>query len=48
MGNAVNAGANIVGLIIGLAIIAVLATHPQIISDFFNGVSSATRAAEAG
>lgn len=38
----------IVGGIIGLAIVAVIATHPTVISSFFSGTASAVKAAEAG
>lgn len=36
---------NIVGIIVGAAIVAVLAAKPQIVRDFFGGVATATRAA---
>ena len=39
---------NVIGMIIGLAIVATLATHPAIVTDFFTGVSTATTAAEKG
>jgi hypothetical protein len=44
---AANSIANIIGLIVGLAIIAVLAAKPQIIGTFFSGVSGAVTAAKA-
>lgn len=37
--------ANVIGVIFGAAIIAVLAAKPQIVGTFFSGVSSVTRAA---
>lgn len=48
MSGGLGAIGNVVGLIIGLAIVAVVATHPAVITDFFSGVSSATTAAERG
>ena len=36
---------NIVAIIVGAAIVAVLAAKPQIVTNFFNGVATATRAA---
>lgn len=36
---------NIVAIIVGAAIVAVLAAKPQIVSNFFGGVATATRAA---
>lgn len=42
---AIDSLGNIVGIIVGTAIIAVLAAKPQIVSNFFNGVATATRAA---
>ena len=37
---------NIVGMIVGLAIIATLAAKPQIVSNFFNGLANAVNAAQ--
>lgn len=45
---ALNSLGNIIGAVIGLAIIAVLATHPTIVSDFFTGVSTDVKSAEVG
>lgn len=36
---------NIVAVIVGAAIVATLAAKPAIVSDFFNGVATATKAA---
>lgn len=36
---------NIVAIIVGAAIVAVLAARPKIVSNFFGGVATATRAA---
>lgn len=36
---------NIIGLVFGAAIIAVLAAKPQVVSNFFGGVAGITRAA---
>jgi hypothetical protein len=36
---------NIVGIIVGAAIVAVLAAKPKIVSDFFGGIATATKAA---
>lgn len=36
---------NVIGLVFGAAIIAVLAAKPQVVSNFFGGVSQITRAA---
>lgn len=36
---------NVVAIIVGAAIVAVLAAKPAIVSDFFNGVAKATSAA---
>lgn len=44
---AVNSLGNIVGMIVGLAIIAVIAAHPTLISNFFGGVASAVTAAKS-
>jgi Ca2+/Na+ antiporter len=41
----VNQGANLIGLLFGVTIIAILAAKPQVVSDFFKGVSGVTRAA---
>jgi len=43
---AINSLGNIIGLIVGLAIIAVLAAKPQIVGTFFSGVSGAVSAAK--
>ena len=48
MSSGLGALGNVVGLIIGLGIVAVIATHPTVISSFFNGVAAATTAAERG
>lgn len=37
--------ANIIGLVFGAAIIAVLAARPAVVGTFFSGVSGITRAA---
>jgi hypothetical protein len=37
--------ANVLGIVFGAAIIAVLAARPQVVSSFFSGASSLTRAA---
>lgn len=37
--------ANLVAALFGVAIVAVLAAKPQVVSSFFNGVSSITRSA---
>lgn len=44
---AVNSLGNIIGLIVGLAIIAVLAAKPQIVGTFFSGVAADVTAAKA-
>lgn len=36
---------NVLGLVFGAAIVAVLAAKPQVVSNFFNGTASITRAA---
>lgn len=36
---------NIVGAVLGVAVVAVLAAKPQVVTSFFSGVSSITRAA---
>lgn len=36
---------NLVGAVLGVALVAVLAAKPQVVSNFFNGVSGVTRAA---
>lgn len=36
---------NIVAIIVGAAIVAVLAARPKIVSNFFGGVATATKAA---
>lgn len=46
MGGALNSVTNVVGLIVGLAIIATLAAKPQIVQTFFSGLSSAVNAAQ--
>lgn len=48
MGGALGGLTNVIGLIIGLAIVAVIATHPTVISSFFSGIATATTAAERG
>lgn len=40
-----NQVSNVIGVVFGAAIIAVLAARPQIVGTFFNGLSSVTRAA---
>lgn len=40
-----NQAANLIGILFGVAIIAVLAAKPQVVSSFFNGISGVTRAA---
>jgi hypothetical protein len=42
-----NAIGNIVGLFVFLAIVATLAAKPQIITSFFGGIATATKAAKA-
>lgn len=42
---AIDSLGNIVAIIVGTAIVAVLAAKPAIVSDFFNGVANATKAA---
>lgn len=42
---ALDSVANIVAIIVGLAIVAVLAARPQIVTNFFGGLSTAIRAA---
>jgi hypothetical protein len=37
--------ANIIGVVFGAAIVAVLAARPQVVSNFFNGTATITRAA---
>jgi hypothetical protein len=37
--------ANVIGIVFGAAIIAVLAARPQVVTSFFSGVSGITRAA---
>jgi Ca2+/Na+ antiporter len=41
----VNQAANLIGVLFGVAIIAVLAAKPQVVSSFFSGISGVTRAA---
>lgn len=36
---------NVAAAVFGVAIIAVLAAKPQVVSNFFNGLSGVTRAA---
>jgi hypothetical protein len=36
---------NVIGLVFGAAIIAVLAAKPQVVTSFFNGTAAVTRAA---
>lgn len=40
-----NQAANLIGVLFGVAIIAVLAAKPQVVANFFNGLSGVTRAA---
>ena len=42
---AIDSLGNIVAIIVGTAIVAILAAKPQIVSNFFNGVAKATTAA---
>jgi hypothetical protein len=37
---------NIVGMIVGLAIIATIAAKPQVVLNFFNGLANAVNAAQ--
>lgn len=37
--------ANLVGVLFGVTIIAILAAKPQVVRDFFGGLSGVTRAA---
>jgi len=37
--------ANILGIVFGAAIVAVLAAKPQVVTSFFGGASTLTRAA---
>lgn len=37
--------ANVIGIVFGAAIVAVLAAKPQVVSNFFNGTAAITRAA---
>lgn len=37
--------ANVIGVVFGAAIVAILAAKPQVVSNFFNGTASITRAA---
>lgn len=39
---------NAIGLIVGLAVVAVIATHPGAITAFFSGLSGAVTAASRG
>lgn len=48
MSDALGSATTIVGGIIGLAIIAVLAVHPQIVTSFFSGVATDVNAARQG
>lgn len=43
---ALNSLGNIIGIIVGLAIVATLAAKPAIVNDFFSGVSSDISAAK--
>lgn len=47
MSGGLNMLANVVALVIGAAIVAILAAKPQIVETFFSGVANVTRAAEA-
>lgn len=40
-----NTVGNAIALLFGVAIIAVLAARPQVVKDFFSGISGVTRAA---
>jgi hypothetical protein len=40
-----NTVGNAIALLFGVAIIAVLAARPKVVSNFFGGISSVTRAA---
>lgn len=40
-----NQAANLIGVLFGVAIIAVLAAKPQVVTSFFAGISGITRAA---
>lgn len=37
--------ANLIGVLFGVTIIAILAAKPQVVSSFFGGLSGVTRAA---
>lgn len=47
MSGAVNQLGNIVALVIGAAIVAILAAKPEIVGTFFSGVANVTNAATA-
>lgn len=40
-----NQAANLIGVLFGVAIIAVLAAKPQVVGTFFSGLSGVTRSA---
>lgn len=40
-----NQAANLIGVLFGVTIIAILAAKPAVVSSFFNGISGVTRAA---
>lgn len=47
MSGSLNTVSNVVALVIGAAIVAVLAARPQIVATFFTGLASVTNAATA-
>lgn len=47
MSGALNQLGNVVALVIGAAIVAVLAAKPEIVATFFQGVANVTNAATA-
>lgn len=46
MSGGLNTLGNIVALVLGTAIVAILAAKPQIVQTFFSGVANVTSAAE--
>lgn len=47
MSGGLNQLGNIVALVIGAAIVAVLAAKPQVVATFFSGIANVTNAATA-
>ncbi len=47
MSGGLNTVGNIVALVLGAAIVAILAAKPQIVATFFSGVANVTNAATA-